>query len=326
MRACSPPGPADASLAPGEDAAPSPQPERPDGLTTIQRGIDYIEDHLDDALTLHDVGRAAGLSAWHFQRSFKALTNETLKAYIRGRRLARAGRSLVGGRERLIELALAAGYDSQESFTRAFKQHCGATPGAYRRAGRQPFVHRKARIDADYLAHLHGGLTLEPAIERLPARTCIGLKTSFFGTSSEKNNMAERLPPLWEAFLARLPEVPGRRAGGPGFGILWQEETADEELLGYCAAVEVDDHGASPVALPPGMTVIRLREQLHARFRHVGAVQQLDHTVNYIYSNWLLRSGWRHAGGPDLEIYGDAYEPGSEASVMHYAVPVDPPL
>ena len=47
-------------------------------ITTIQRGIDYIEDHLDDELTLHDVGRAAGLSAWHFQRSFKALTNETL--------------------------------------------------------------------------------------------------------------------------------------------------------------------------------------------------------------------------------------------------------
>lgn len=292
------------------------------GITTIQRGIDYIEDHLDDDLTLHDVGRAAGLSAWHFQRSFKALTNETLKGYIRGRRLARAGSSLVDGRERIIDIALAAGYDTQESFSRAFKQHYGATPGAYRRAGRQPFDHKKARIDAEYLAHLHAGVALEPVIEHLPARTCIGMQTSFFGTSSEKNNMAQRLPPLWDAFLARLPEVPARRAGGPGFGILWQDDTADAELLSYCAAVEVDD-GSGP--LPAGMAVVRLEAQLHACFRHVGPARQLDHTVNYAYSNWLLRDGnWRHAGGPDLEIYGDEYDPHAANSVVYYAVPVCP--
>ena len=294
------------------------------GIATIQRGIDHIEAHLDDELSLHDVGRAAGLSAWHFQRSFKALTNETLKGYIRRRRLARAGASLVDGRARIIDIALAAGYDTQESFSRAFKQHYGATPGAYRRAGRQPFDHRKARIDADYLAHLHAGVTLEPVLERLPARCCVGLATRFFGTSSEKNNMAQRLPPLWDSFLARLPELPGRRAGGPGYGILWQEDAADAELLNYCAAVEVED--ADPATLPPGMILVRLGAQLHARFRHVGPVQRLDHTVNYIYSNWLLRSGWRHAGGPDLEIYGDEYQPDSETSVTYYAVPVDPPL
>ena len=136
--------------------------------------------------------------------------------------------------------------------------------------------------------------------------------------------MAQRLPPLWDSFLARLPELPGRRAGGPGYGILWQEDAADAELLNYCAAVEVED--ADPATLPPGMILVRLGEQLHARFRHVGPVQRLDHTVNYIYSNWLLRSGWRHAGGPDLEIYGDEYQPDSETSVTYYAVPVDPPL
>jgi AraC family transcriptional regulator len=297
------------------------------GIATIQRGIDHIEAHLDDELSLHDVGRAAGLSPWHFQRSFKALTNETLKGYIRGRRLARACGSLVEGRARIIDIALAAGYDTQESFSRAFKLHCGATPGAYRRAGKLPFDHKKARIDADYLMHLHAGITLEPVIERVPARTCVGMKTSFFGTTSEKNNMAQRLPPLWQGFLARLPELPGRRAGGPGYGIVWQEDAADAELLSYCAAFEVDaPNEAEPGPLPPGMIVVRLEEQTHARFKHVGPVQRLDHTVNYVYSNWLLRSGWRHAGGPDVEIYGDEYNPASETCVTWYAVPVDPPL
>ena len=111
-------------------------------IETIQRGIDYIEAHLDDELSLHDVGRAAGLSPWHFQRSFKALTNETLKGYIRSRRLALACGSLVASRARIIDIALAAGYDTQESFSRAFKLHYGDTPGAYRRAGKQPFDHK----------------------------------------------------------------------------------------------------------------------------------------------------------------------------------------
>lgn len=247
------------------------------------------------------------------------------QGYIRSRRLALACGSLVASRARIIDIALAAGYDTQESFSRAFKLHYGDTPGAYRRAGKQVFDHKKARIDADYLAHLHAGITLEPVIERVPARTCVGMKTSFFGSASEKNNMAQRLPPLWHGFLARLQEVPGRRAGGPGYGIVWQEDAADAELLSYCAAFEVDTpDGADPAALPPGMIVVRLGEQTHARFKHVGPVQQLDHTVNYIYSNWLLRSAWRHAGGPDIEIYGDEYDPGSATCVTYYAVPVCP--
>ena len=292
------------------------------GIGTIQRGIDFVEAHLDDELSLHDVGRAAGLSSWHFQRSFKALTNETLKGYIRGRRLARACERLVGSRDRIIDIALAAGYDTQESFSRAFKLHCGASPAAYRRAGRRPFVHQKVVIDAEYLAHLDTGVALEPVLERVPARTCIGMKTEFFGTTSEKNNLAQRLPPLWQAFLARLDDVPGRRPGGPGYGIVRQEDAADAELLSYCAVVEVDEAQVDLAALPPGMIVVRLEERTQARFKHVGSVQALDHTVNYIYSNWLLRGRWRHAGGPEVEIYGDEYEPASEGCVTYYAVPV----
>jgi len=44
------------------------------GIETIQCGIDFIEAHLDDELSLHDVDLAAGLSLWHFQHSFKART------------------------------------------------------------------------------------------------------------------------------------------------------------------------------------------------------------------------------------------------------------
>jgi AraC family transcriptional regulator len=59
-------------------------------LRQIRRGIDYIESQLDHDLQFGDVARHACVSHWHFQRLFKALTNETLKGYIRARRLANA--------------------------------------------------------------------------------------------------------------------------------------------------------------------------------------------------------------------------------------------
>jgi AraC family transcriptional regulator len=57
-------------------------------LEQVQRGIDYIEANLDREIEPALVARHAGISQWHFQRIFKGLTNETLKAYIRSRRFS----------------------------------------------------------------------------------------------------------------------------------------------------------------------------------------------------------------------------------------------
>lgn len=51
-------------------------------LKQVQKGIDYIEANLDQIITAHQVAAEAGISQWHFQRIFKALTNETLKTYL----------------------------------------------------------------------------------------------------------------------------------------------------------------------------------------------------------------------------------------------------
>ena len=59
-----------------------------DYLTRLQHGIDYIEQHLDEDIALAEVARVAAISQWHFQRIFKALTKETLKTYIRSRRMS----------------------------------------------------------------------------------------------------------------------------------------------------------------------------------------------------------------------------------------------
>ena len=209
-----------------------------------------------------------------------------------------------------------AGFDTQESFTRAFKNQTGLTPGALRRTGTLRTEHKKVSIDAAYLAHLRTGVVLEPAFQSAPARLYIGLPTLFYGECSDKNDMAKRIPPLWDAFLPRLGEI-GHTIPGVCYGIVDQDRD-DAERLSYCSAIEV----GSPVAMPSGMVSVAIAPQTYAVFRHIGAVTALDNTVNYIYSNWLLNTGWRHAQSPDLEMYGEEYDPSSASCVTYYAIPV----
>ncbi len=79
-------------------------------------------------MPLANVAAEVGLSQWHFQRIFKALTGDTLKAYIRSRRLSMALDRLLTTKLRVLDVAVLGGFESQEAFGRAFKQAFGLTP------------------------------------------------------------------------------------------------------------------------------------------------------------------------------------------------------
>ena len=284
-------------------------------LRQIQRGLDYIEAHLAEDIAPADVARHAGISQWHFQRIFKSLTNETLKVYIRSRRFAAALEMLEAPGAPLIQIALASGFDTQESFTRAFKKAFGITPGAYRTSRSVSRFARKARFDAEYLRHLHQNVSLEPELVEQPAMRLIGMVTRCFGTDSEKSNFAPAQPALWSTFLPRAREV-DKLPSNVAYGVVRVPQQGDE--LEYLAAFPVSDSAE----VPPGMVAREVPAARYARFAHQGLVERLDQTLNYVYSSWLLTSSMRHTGGCDLEIYDERYIPSSERSIMHYAIPV----
>ena len=287
-------------------------------LKQVQRGIDFIEANLDFDFSLEQVAQAACISQWHFQRIFKALTHETLKTYIRSRRLANALDKLLKTDERILDIAMQAGFSSQESFTRAFKKTFDLTPLEYRRLANKNLFLKKARFDEDYLLHVERNLSLEPEIIHQAAKRLVGLRTCFYSVDSEKNNVAEKLPPLWENALQRLNEIP-HLIPGIGYGVL-QPTAENTDLLEYHAAFEVSTAGA----VPEGMVDIEIPATTYACFTHRGYTKNLDKTVDYIYSNWLFRSGMKHTYGPDIEIYGSGFKPDSEDSVIYYAIPVEP--
>jgi AraC family transcriptional regulator len=287
-----------------------------DYLQLLQRGVDHIEEHLDNDIELADVARAAGLSRWHFQRIFRALTGDTLKAYIRSRRLAVSLDRLRSSDMRIIDIALAAGYTSQESYTRAFKQAIGVTPNHYRKLGGQRVHLAKVQFDMDYLLHLNDGISLVPDLASWPAMQLVGVRTTFYGADSEKNDLGEKIPALWHRFLPRLDEIT-MRVDGWCYGVIRQEH-ADSDRLIYDAAMEVTGW----LDVPEGMVTSTLPAARWAVFTHRGPAADLDHSVNYVYSTWLAGSGHRHTGQADLEIYGSSYHPTSADSEIGYAIPI----
>ena len=93
----------------------------------IQAAIDYIEAHLTEEIDVHDVAARAYVSAFHFQRMFTALCGIPLGEYIRHRRLTQAAQELLRGCK-VIEAAVKYGYDSPDSFARAFRRFHGVLP------------------------------------------------------------------------------------------------------------------------------------------------------------------------------------------------------
>ena len=144
----------------------------------------------------------------------------------------------------------------------------------------------------------------------------VGCKTRFYSVDSQKNNIADKLPGLWTKFVARIPEVPYSIAG-TCYGVV-QQVAEDSDLLEYCAAIAV----SSLDAVPEGIDSFVIDKSRYEMFTHKGPATELDNTVNYVYSSWLLGSQETHSGGPDLEVYGRDYDPVSADSVIQYAIPL----
>lgn len=110
----------------------------------FERVFEYIEQHLDEPLSVERLSRVAHFSKFHFHRQFSQYAGIGIFAYVRQLRLRRASYRLVfQKRERIIDIALEAGFESPEAFARAFRQAFGQSPSQFRKSPRwQPWSER----------------------------------------------------------------------------------------------------------------------------------------------------------------------------------------
>jgi AraC family transcriptional regulator len=104
-------------------------------IDCIQDVKRYIRDHIQEPLDRETLAAVAGFSIPHFHRVFTAQVGESAASYVRRLRLERAARKLRMGAVDITEVALAAGYDSHASFSKAFRQQFGLSPREFRQLG-----------------------------------------------------------------------------------------------------------------------------------------------------------------------------------------------
>lgn len=97
-------------------------------IRLLQQAIDYVEQNLHNAIGVEEIAGAAMTSKYHFQRMFHALTGFTVTEYVRNRRLTLAAEELAGTDGKVIDIALKYGYETPESFAKAFQRVHGVTP------------------------------------------------------------------------------------------------------------------------------------------------------------------------------------------------------
>ncbi len=131
-------------------------------IAGIQKAIDYMEAHLMEEIDYEMVAKQAYSSVFHFQRVFGILCGFTLGDYIRMRRLSLAAVDLIHTDEKVIDIALKYGYDTPESFTRAFVRFHGSTPTKARHGGS---VKSFSRLSVKLI--LTGGSAMDYRIEKM---------------------------------------------------------------------------------------------------------------------------------------------------------------
>ena len=295
-----------------------------DHLTRIHMAIDFIEEHLREELSTEWIAKAAWFSPWHFQRIFRAAVGDTLKEYVRKRRLTAALTELKNPGKRILDIALEFGFESQESFTRAFKAMFGRPPGECRSGNFSPAAFlNKPSITREYLDHLYAQAVSEPELQDFPEMKFVGLSATFISIFAPDSNHDVVLPKLWREFVPRLKEIKHRKARTTaGLCELVSEpskKSHPDEFL-YTAGTEVTAFDA----IPSGMVARTVPAGRYAVFTHKGKMAKLEYTMNYIFGSWLSKSGFEPRDAADIEVYEDSVKLGQDDSVFKICVPIQP--
>ena len=288
----------------------------PLSIARIQATIDFIEDHLSDEFGIKDLAQVAAMSQWHFQRVFRATVGETVKNYVRSRRLSRAATTLLDTPLNVLEIALDAGFDSNEAFTRAFRAQFALTPREFRQQKQAVgFPQMKPQICQTYLEHLHANLGLAPRIEQSPAMRLVGVKADI-SVPHEAFDLQQLARPVWHAFSARLAEITGRIDDTACLlcDIVSSSERHIRMFVLPC--VEVKDFSD----VPEGM-ITAVRPQLHnAIFNHAGSGVAWEYTMHYIFGAWLPESNRQLANAPTFCRFNPGHSPFDDHTRLAYYV------
>ncbi|OGV45653.1 MAG: hypothetical protein A2X46_15010 [Lentisphaerae bacterium GWF2_57_35] len=254
----------------------------------MNRVMVYIQQHLDQPISLEMLAGVACFSVFHFHRIFAAFTGETLNSYVRRLRLEQAANRLCHTRESVTEIALSAGYETPAAFTRAFAQLFKQNPTSFRKTKLVRLVTQQQTIIRPKQMEVH----MKPEIKkRTDVKAVYVRRTGKYQTSAKE---------AWEAVCNQaFPKgLVGPKAEFIGISYDDPAITAEEKLR-YDACITIDGD-----VKPEGeLGVLTVAGGNYAAFMHKGPYENLYKTYQCAYGEWLPASGKKLREAPCFELY-----------------------
>lgn len=253
----------------------------------------FIQKHLDDKLTAEQLANEANFSPYHFQRIFSGMVGESLMEYIRRLRLERAAICLTYDDKPITQIALDAGYDSHEAFTRAFRSQYDASPQQFRKDRSSFIAQRLLENSKQYSITLAkpGGLKMDVKIEKMNP-----LKVAFV----RHVGPYEQCEVAWGK-LCGNPAVQKELGKDSVFvGVSYDDpDVTEAEKLRCDACVTVSDE-FKPIN---GIDVQVIEGGDYVVLVHKGPYSGLHDKYRWLYGEWLPASGREAKSAPAIEIY-----------------------
>lgn len=259
-------------------------------INAIQNALDFIEEHITENITANDVAEHVFMSSFYFQKGFSMLCGYTVMEYIRNRRLALAGGKLASTDSKIIDVAMEYGYDSPDSFTKAFTRFHGVSPSMVRKGDVMIKTFAPLKLELS----LKGGYLMNYKIEKKESFTVMGMSKVF-----EHETCKQDIPKFWDEFYANGY---GRYVCGM-FGV-----NIDSNMNGSTFEYLIADPYNPSAEIPEGFVTKTIPEFTWAIFSCDGPAPKSLQDVNQkIISEWLpALKEYEFAAGYCIELYDDA--------------------
>ncbi|MEA5017008.1 MAG: AraC family transcriptional regulator [Candidatus Limiplasma sp.] len=262
-------------------------------LAPLNDAMAYLEANLLPGIDAARLSRIAGCSEYHFRRMFSFLSGMPLGEYIRRRKLSLAAVLLQTKGEKVIDVALALGYETPEAFSKAFRAMHGISPSEAKKAN----APLKAFPPMTFQLTLKGGMDMEYRIVAKEAFQIVGFKKritlQFKGVNPQMDALTQRLTPAIVSELKSLCGVEPR-------GILSVSANFSERML-EGSGLDQYMGVATTRPAPKGYDVLPVEASSWAVFSVAGAFPAaLQETWGKIYAEWFPSSGYELTGGPEM--------------------------
>lgn len=268
-----------------------------DCIQSIQKAIDYMEEHILEDINYEDVAKNVYMSNYHFHRLFSMISGITANEYIRNRKLSMAGQELIMSHKKVIDTAMKYGYTSPESFSKAFSRFHGVTPIMAKRSGAKLKSFNRLVIKIK----LEGGTVMKyKIVEKEEFKLLAKVKAFRNESISEVGNT--EIPDFWEQ--CREQRV---------FNVL-SKHTKIHDVYGLCAPISKEsayfDYGIAMKYdggdIPEGYKLWHVKPALWAVFECIGDDEKcIGETWDRIFKEFLPSSDYNMLDDTDFELYSE---------------------